>query len=291
VSRITYLDGMTPLGFTLWKAALATFTVAAILTITALRGRRRLVWRAVPARAGYALAAAGVALVVSNLAIFTAFQRLPIAVALLCLFTYPAITAAGAVILGEEALGVRRGTALALSLTGMAIAVAGGGIGAGSGLSLDAVGVALALVASAAQGAYVLLGRRGFSSVPSEEAALVVLAVQSFSFGCFVLAAGGAAGALPLERPTLLPALIWTGVGTGIATLLFLVAVRAIGPTRTSILALIEPVAGVGLAAIFLGEAVTPVQAGGGVLVLFAAALLRRGEAAEPSAAGSSSPR
>jgi drug/metabolite transporter (DMT)-like permease len=58
--------------------------------------------------------------------------------------------------------------------------------------------------------------------------------------------------------------------------LLFLMAIRRIGGTRTGILMLLEPVVGVLLAALVLGEALAPIQAVGAALVLAGALVLQR---------------
>ena len=95
--------------------------------------------------------------------------------------------------------------------------------------------------------------------------------------------------ALPLREPAALPALLWAGIaGASIPTLLFLLGIRSIGPTKTSIVALVEPVFGALLAALLLAEGLGLVQVGGGILVLAAAGLLQRGgEDAEPHEAAS----
>ena len=69
-------------------------------------------------------------------------------------------------------------------------------------------------------------------------------------------------------------------LGAGIPSVLFLVGVRAIGGTRAGILMLLEPLVGVTLAAVFLREALAPVQIAGGTAILTAALLLQRGGAA-----------
>jgi drug/metabolite transporter (DMT)-like permease len=56
---------------------------------------------------------------------------------------------------------------------------------------------------------------------------------------------------------------------------LFLTAIRKIGGTRTGILMLLEPVVGVVLAGLLLGEQMGPIQAVGGVLVLAGALVLQ----------------
>jgi DME family drug/metabolite transporter len=169
----------------------------------------------------------------------------------------------------------------------MAIVVLGGAAG---GASFDALGFGLALLAAAMQAFYVLLGRRGFRAIPSEEATFSVMAVTAVGYLLLVAATGtGAVAGLPFGQPATLATLAWAGVaGAGIPALLFLIGIRAIGPTRTSIVALLEPVFGSLLAAAVLGEALGPVQVAGGALVLLAAALIQRGgEGAEPHEAAS----
>lgn len=286
-SRGAYDAGLTPLTFALWRAALGTLGLLAIIAVLSIRGRDRLHWTALDWRTVVALGAAVSAGVVLNLAIFTAFGRMSIALALLGFYTYPALVAIGSVAIGEESLNRNRVVALAIALLGMVVVVLGGS-GGGPGFELAAFG--LALLGAAMQAVYVLLGRRGFPAVPAEEATLVVLCGTAVGFLLLTLASGSLDVALlPFRSPGAFPVLIWAGVaGAAIPTLLFLLGIRSIGPTRAAIIALIEPVAGATLAAILLAELLDPVQIAGGILVLAGAALLQRGgEAAEPHEATS----
>jgi drug/metabolite transporter (DMT)-like permease len=196
------------------------------------------------------------------------------------------MVAAAAVALGEERLTPSRGVALALALAGMAVVVLGGSVG---GAAFDALGFGLALLAAAMQATYVLLGRRGFTAIPAEEATFGVVGGSAIGFLALVLVTGaGEVAALPLRDPAAVPALLWAGIaGASVPVLLFLIGIRSIGPTRASIVALLEPVFGTLLAAALLAEGVGPVQVVGGLLVLLAAGMLQRGEAAEPHEAAS----
>jgi drug/metabolite transporter (DMT)-like permease len=286
-SRAAYDAGLTPLVFSFWRAAIGAVALAALLGWLHARGRDRVRWRALPPRALVALLVAGGASVVLNLAIFSAFQETSIALALLGFYTYPALVAGAAVLLGEERLTGTRAAALALALLGMAVVVLGGATG---GTAFSALGFGLAILAAAMQAVYILLGRRGFRAIPSEEATFGIIGIDAMTFLALVVATGaGEVAALPLEEPSTLPVLLWAGVaGAGVPTLLFLLGIRSIGPTRTSIIALLEPVFGALLAAVLLGEALGPIQAAGGVLVLAGAALLQRdGGDAEPHEAAS----
>jgi drug/metabolite transporter (DMT)-like permease len=162
--------------------------------------------------------------------------------------------------------------------------------GSGGGPGFELVGFGLALLGSAMQAVYVILGRRGFPAVPTEQAMLVILGGTAVGYFALTLASGALDVALlPFRSPGALPVLAWSGVaGASIPTFLFLHGIRVIGPTRAAIISLIEPVAGATLAGILLAELLGPLQVVGGVLVLAGAALLQRGgEAAEPHEATS----
>ena len=91
-----------------------------------------------------------------------------------------------------------------------------------------------------------------------------------------VMTGQGAGLTAPFHSPDAWPYLLVAGVAcAGVSSLLFLTAIRKIGGTRTGILMLLEPVVGVALAGILLGEAMGPIQAVGGALVLAGALVLQ----------------
>ena len=103
----------------------------------------------------------------------------------------------------------------------------------------------------------------------------------------------GASLVAPLRSLEPWPSLLVAGiVAAGVSSLLFLTAIRMIGGTRTGILMLLEPVVGVVLAALWLGEALLPLQVVGGALVLAGALVLqlRSEPALEPLAETSAGP-
>jgi drug/metabolite transporter (DMT)-like permease len=69
-------------------------------------------------------------------------------------------------------------------------------------------------------------------------------------------------------------------VNTVLAVALFLVGVQRLGPVRASVYSTLEPATTLVLAAVLLGEQVTPLRVVGGALILGAVVLLARGEAA-----------
>jgi drug/metabolite transporter (DMT)-like permease len=277
LSRWAYEGGMEPLPFVAWRAGIGAAILLLIVVATTRRGRA--VVRPAHLR-GKEIAALGIACLTAltlNLAIFGAFERVPIAIALIGFYTYPAMVAAVAIALGRDEPSPAVIGSLALALVGMVAVVAGDAEGAG-GLAAEPVGILLALGAAASQTVFVTVSRDGYASVPAEQASTTILG--STLLGCIVigLVAGlGPALAEPVARPDLLPIVLAAGAaGAGIPSLLFLTAIRRIGGTRAGILMLLEPVIAVALAAWLLGEALQPVQVGGALAVLAAALLLQR---------------
>ena len=96
-----------------------------------------------------------------------------------------------------------------------------------------------------------------------------------------------AALGVPLQSSDALLAVMAAGlVGAAVPTLRFITGIRLLGAPRAAILATLEPVVGVALAAWLLDEQPSPLQLIGGGLILAAALLLqvRGGGAAEHEA-------
>ena len=212
-----------------------------------------------------------------NLAMFIAFDRITVALALLGFYTYPAMVAAVNVTLGRERLDPTRSVALALAILGM-IAVVASQLDPDGGLRLDAIGIGLALGAAVSQTVFVVISRDGYPEVPTDQATMVVLFVTVVcSIALAVVTGSTAAVAYPLSTPKVLPLLVFTGIfAAAIPSLGFLTGIRTIGGTRAGILMLFEPVVGVALAAWLLGEALVPIQAVGAGAILAAAVVLQR---------------
>ncbi len=278
LSRFAYDAGLEPTSFVAWRAGIGLVAIALFVTWGVRRGRIRLVGLSdltIGDQVGMLLA--GLMGFTLNLAMFIAFDRITIALALLAFYTYPAMVAVVNVAFGRERLDPTRLLALALAIVGMTAVVASQ-LDPGSAIRFDVVGVALALGAAVSQTVYVVVSREGYRSVPAEQAIAVVMAVSTI--GAIVVAvASGAAASLsyPLGAPSSLPLLLFAGTVTAaIPSLGFLTGIRAIGGTRAGILMLFEPVVGVGLAALLLSEGLVPIQLVGAILILAAALLLQR---------------
>lgn len=276
VSRLAYDRGMTPLALVAWRSGLGALFGILVVARSVSRGER-VGLRGLSRRGWATLSAASITGLIVNLAVFMAFARTTVALVLLAFYTYPAIVSALAIARGSERLDRARAIALAMALAGMVLVVVSQ-LDPSSGITFDSVGILLALAAAVCQAITVHLGRRGSIPIPAGQLAVVLMVTAAIGYVA-IAAATGALGpvALPLGAPGTWPFVVFAGiVGAGIPSFLFFGGIRQLGSVRTSILAMFEPVVGVTLAAIVLGQAILPVQVAGGALILVAGALLQR---------------
>lgn len=291
LSRFGAEAGVEGAAFTAWRAILGMSFLAILITgrgalrpsVAAVRGLSR--------RGRLSLATASVMGVALNVSIFTAFGLIPIALALMLFYLYPAGVVVVDLVLGHERMTPSRALALALSSAGVLLVLFGGANGGGP--SADPLGIVLGIAAAVSQVVFITVSRHGYTDVPADAATLVILATSAVGASVIALLAGQGDGLLaPFQSAQSWLVLLLAGVAAaGISSLLFLTAIRSIGGTRTGILMLLEPVVGVLLASLLLGEDLTPVQVAGGVLVMAGALVLqaRSDPALEPvveSAAG-----
>jgi drug/metabolite transporter, DME family len=284
LSRFAYDWGLAPFAFVTWRA-----TVGAIglwVAIAVLRSRRRpfVRWSEMGVRARRSLVVAVLVGSLLNLAVFLAFERTTIALALLGFYLYPALVAAGSVALGRERLDPTKLAALLLALGGM-VAVVLGGVGGGQALVVDPLGIAAALTAAACQAVFVLVSR-DYAALPTEQAMGTILAGTSLASAIVTTVTVGTGQLLaPFADPRLFGLMLGVGIfAAALPSSLFLAGIRRLGGIRAGIVMLAEPVVGVALAAAFLAEGLTPLQVLGGATILGAAVLVERGSRADVAA-------
>jgi drug/metabolite transporter (DMT)-like permease len=276
LARFAGEAGVEGVAFTAWRALLGAVFLLVLISargtartsITAARGLSR------SSRLAFATAALmGVTL---NVAMFSAFSLIPIALTLMLFYTYPAGVVIVDLALGRERVTVTRLAALVLSTIGVVLVLFGG---PQSGSAADPLGIALGLAASAAMVVFVTVSRHGYDAVPADAATLGVLITAVVGASAVAIVAGqGPSLLVPFTSADPWPYILLAGIAAaGISSLLFLSAIRMIGGTRTGILMLFEPVVGVILAAVLLGEALLPLQVLGGALVLAGALVLQIG--------------
>jgi drug/metabolite transporter (DMT)-like permease len=152
-----------------------------------------------------------------------------------------------------------------------------------AGAELDALGALLAFGAAATYTVYILVADTVVGRVSPLLLSALVMTGAAVTLAVRALLSGGVdLGFAP--RGWFWLACI-AGVSTVLAMLAFFAGLRRTGPSSAAILSTFEPVVTTALAAVALGELLTPVQLVGGVLVLSAVVALRarpgRADAAE----------
>ena len=221
------------------------------------------------------LVATAAANAILNLAVFAAFLRITIALALLVFYLYPAYVAVASALWFGDRLDRTRWLALCVSLAGVILVVAG----AGNLGTLDLIGIGLAFVAGVMQMFYMLAARHWLAAIPGPQTAALTMGGAAVFYVLLALGAGQlSAIARPVESADALwPVLLAGTVGAGIPTVSYIVGIRLMGAPRAAILATLEPVVGVGLAALLLREQPGVLQLVGGLLIVVAAVLLQVG--------------
>lgn len=216
---------------------------------------------------------AAVLTILTNLAIFTAFEQTSIAVVLICFYTFPVMVAVAAVRVYGEPLTPTRVGALLLASAGMLLVVLAPALGQ-AGVEVAPIGIVLGLSAAAFQAIYALIAGRGYPTLTSGQAAMAISSAAAMGYLVVAVVAGSAAALTePFEGGGWMWLVMGAVIGLAIPTAAVLAGFRQLGPTRASILMLFEPVVGVLLAALFIAERPSPLQLVGGLMVLTGGAL------------------
>ena len=192
---------------------------------------------------------------------FAALSRIDAGLLSLLVFTFPVIVAVAAVALGRERLTRRRTSALAIALGGTTLFV-------GSTGAIDTLGVLLGLGAAVLYSAYILVSEGVAKRMPPQMLATLVCTGAAAALTVSTVALGQ-------FRPGELTLAGWwwllclAGISTVGAITLFFAGLKRVGPTTSSILATVEPLATLVLAFLVFGDTISAVGiAGAGLIVL-----------------------
>ncbi|MFB6611666.1 DMT family transporter [Agromyces sp. NPDC056379] len=262
-----------------WSPGAAVFArigVAAIALLVpgliALKFDLRPLWRARWTVLAYAL----IAVVGTQVAFYASIALIPVSTTLLIEYLAPVALVLVAWVRQRRApqFVVISGSVLAIAGLYLVIGPGGGG--------LDVVGLLLAGVAMVGVCVYYVLGERADVSVPP-----IALAASGFVVGAVVLGALGIVGVVPfsaefVEVPYFgtiaswwVPVLTVGLVSTAFAYVAGISAIRMLGTRLSSFLGLSEVIFAAIVAWFVLGEAIGPLQAAGGLLILGGIVLVR----------------
>jgi drug/metabolite transporter (DMT)-like permease len=280
ITRKASESGMEALPFVTWRGLVGTAALLLAAVAIARFAPRRHAISNPEAKPRYrALVIAAFLGAVLNIAMFEAFNRTTIAVVLITFYTFPALVTIAAVPLYGERIDRVRATALLVSAAGLILVVLAP-ILTGGAVTLDPVGMGLAIGAAFCQASFILIAGKGFAPLPPVQIGAFVVSVAGAVALVLALVTGDIAGLLvPVTSSQSSDAWLWILAGglTGAAipTTAFIAGIGMIGPSRAAILMTIEPLVGVLLAGLLLGERPSPIQLAGGAMVLVAAAILQ----------------
>lgn len=203
--------------------------------------------------------ALGVLYAVHLYGLLGAVSYLPVNIVILVFYLHPLMVGIVAILFGRERMSWVRFGALAAAIIGLGLAV---GFSLGN---LNWIGMALALT-SAVLAAVVIIG--GSHAMESSDSLGVTCYMMVSAAACLVVICVVHGD---LRLPVTLQG--WTGfsgvaIAYTIGTVTFFAAIPFIGAVRAAMISNLEPVLGILFAMAVLGEAVSPVQAVGIVLVI-----------------------
>ena len=209
-----------------------------------------------------------IAYVGESLAYFTALTVASPGLVALLLYIYPALVTTLSAIFLKEHLTTMKVVAIFLALSGTALTIqitSGGSI----------VGILLGITAAVDYAIYIVLGSRIVKrSGPIGSTAIIIASTA----GVYAIIAPLHGMSFPVSLQGWAAIVAIALVSTVLAFVTFFAGLKRIGPTTASTLSTFEPIVAVALAAVVLGETITPVQALCGTLILAAVVILSRNE-------------
>ncbi|WP_433286768.1 DMT family transporter [Micromonospora sp. CA-244673] len=199
---------------------------------------------------------------------FTALELMDASLLALILYTYPVLVTVAAVLLGRDRLTPRRGAALVAASGGTLLVLLGAG-----GVSFHPLGALLAFASAITYTLYILVADTVVHRLAPVVLSALVMTGAAGTLGARALLTGG------VDLDFGASGWFWLAciavVSTVVAMLAFFAGLKRTGPSTAAILSTFEPVVTAALAALVLGETLTPVQLAGGALVLSSVAVLQ----------------
>jgi len=281
-------SGWSPAAAVTMRAGVAGLVLLPVALVS-LRGRWDALWRARWRILGMAL----IGVAGTQLVYFAAIQRVPVSTALLIEYLAPLLLVA-------FVWATSRRMPRPVVLIGSVVAIGGLVlvIGPGSLVAADGLGLVFAGLAAVGCAIYYVIAAR-----PSDGLPPVAFAAAGLVFGAIALGIVGAIGIVPFtatfgevpllgaSAPWWVPIAIVAVVSTAVAYVASIAASEMLGSRLMSFVGLLEVVFASLFAWVLLGEALSPLQLLGGVLILVGIAFVRSEKQTDaPIEAGSTDP-
>jgi drug/metabolite transporter (DMT)-like permease len=260
-ARLAYNAGADPITVLFLRFAIAAVAMNLIMVVSRKPYPRGLILLEL-------ILLGAIAYVGESLAYFLALELASPGLVALLLYIYPALVTALAAIFLKEHLTRIKIIALFLALSGTALTIR---ITSGGSL----IGILLGIAAAVDYAIYILLGSRIVRHSGSMGSTTVIITSTAGVYAGIVALRG-------VTYPT--TSIGWIAIiaialiSTVLAFFTFFAGLKRIGPTSASTLSTFEPIVAVVLAAIVLGETISPIQVLGGALILAAVVLLARSD-------------
>ncbi len=254
MGRLASRSDLTVPAYLMWRFGVAAFLLAMVLLV------RRLPARAAPGE-GWKLAGLGAAGYATEAGFFFAgLNHGTAATVTLLFYTYPVMVLLLSWAFGMGLPGALLGGAVAATTLGSALVVFSGG-----GVEISQAGVLFALAAGLTFSFYLLGADHVLRDTNSLVGAMYVSASASAALVVFAFLSGQQQ--FPMGWDQWGP-ILGAGAFTAGAFVCLFAGLRRLGAVRTSVIDSTEPLNAAILAAIFLGESVSPGPAVGGALIL-----------------------
>lgn len=263
-ARMAYTGGSEPFSVSLVRAFVGFAAVAAFVPVFRLS-------LTVPRRVLPALLLITVTRFAASLGVLVAIVFIPVGLAILFLYTYPLLVAAGTSAMTRKPLGTRRWIAFAVAFAGLALTIAP------NVDVLDWRGIALSVFAALNLSAMLIVSNRAVRETN-------FMAISFFSnlgaIPLYIAALVIAGGFIPPGTTSGWVGLVGLCLCYAIAVVAQFASVHYVGAVRTAMLQNLEPLVAITGAALLLGETLEPLQYAGGALVI--GALIASARAAAP---------
>ncbi len=234
-----------------------SMTIALLFLFQKIRGKQL----KLPRRERYMGMALGISVFMTGVGYLSATKYLPISLAVLIFYTAPFIVAIVSRFTENEPITIIRLVAIVIAFIGIALA-----LGIQTETTLNWQGVAFALLAAFGYASLVCVSSLTMKTVNPQAVNFHCLASGTVLFVVFLLFTGG--------PETTISQSSWLKLGFSslaltVGFMTFFTGLEIVGPVKTSMLMNTEPILTIILAAILLGERLSPVQwIGAGLVVV-----------------------
>jgi drug/metabolite transporter (DMT)-like permease len=260
-AQLAYLAGAEPITVLFLRFSIAAVVMNLIMVIRRTAYPRGLILLEL-------ILLGAIGYVSESLTYFLALKLASAGLVALLLYIYPALVTALSAVFLKEHLTRTKIIALFLALSGTALTLR---ISSGGSM----LGILLGIAAGVDYAIYILLGSRIVRRSSPFSSTTVIITSTAGVYAAIVAMRGVT---YPTVSTGWIAIIAIALISTVLAFVTFFAGLKRIGPTSASTLSTFEPIVAVVLAAIVLGETISPIQIVGGVLILAAVVLLARSD-------------